>query len=147
MNNIHKVIEDNKQKLGYLTSYLTLNEVAMERIKESNISAVKELISKKKALITSINVIDDKIIKGIENIKSSYKVNDLSELSAKKMPELWDLKELATDVLRKMVEVKKSDELLFEKMELAFDDYKNEKGKFDKRKLEVYTKNFFDKQE
>ncbi len=145
MEHIIKAIDNNRQKLTYLDSYLTVNEVAMERISESNISAVKELIGKKKAIITSINVLDDRILSDIDNIKSFYNVEDLSELSAKENPKLWELKEIATDVLRKMVELKKSDEILFEKMEDVFEDYKNEKGKFDKSKLEVYTNNFFNK--
>ncbi len=143
MENIIKAIENNRQKLNYLASYLTVNEVAMERISESNISAVKELIKKKKAIITSINVLDDRIIADIDNIKLFYNVTDLAELSAKENPKLWELKEVATDVLRKMVDVKNSDEVLFAKMEEVFEDYKNEKGKFDKTKLEVYTNNFF----
>ncbi len=143
MNNIQKAIDNNRQKLTYLDSYLTVNEVAMERILESNISAVKELINKKQAIITSINVLDDRIISDINNIKEFYSVEDLSELSAKEYPKLWELKEIATDVLRKMVDVKNSDQVLFEKMEDVFEDYKNEKGKFDRTKLEAYTNNFF----
>ncbi len=143
MDFIKKTIEDNRQKLKYLKSYLTLNEVAMERVNESNIVALNELSNKKRALITSINVLDDKIINDIDCIKSFYKIKDLSELSPDREPKLKDLKEIATEVLRKMVDVKKSDEMLFRKMDVVFDDYKNEKGKFDRSKLEVFTNGFF----
>ncbi len=143
MKYIDKLIEANEQKSHHLKTYLTLNEVAMDRIRENNVTAVKELVLKKKALITSINVIDDKIIETLSTMKKDLNISDISELSVEEVPELVNLKEIATAVLRQMVDVKQSDEKLFEKMEGAFEDYKNEKGKFDKRKLQYYTKNYF----
>lgn len=144
MNYIKKAIDDNRQKSEYLDSYLTLNEMVMERLAESNISAARELMNKKRAIITGIHVIDDKIIRDVEQIKLSCNVEDLSELSPSEFPELRELKELAMKVLRKMVDVKKSDEAVSDKIDAVFEDYKNEKGKFDKGKLEVFTKKFFD---
>lgn len=144
MDYIKKAIDDNRQKSEYLDSYLTVNEMVMERLSESNISAARELMNKKRAIITGIHVIDDKIIRDVEQIKLSCDVEDLSELDANEFPELRELKDLAMKVLRKMVDVKKSDEAVSDKIDAVFEDYKNEKGKFDKGKLQVFTKKFFD---
>ncbi|MDO4772438.1 MAG: hypothetical protein Q4A72_02595 [Bacillota bacterium] len=144
MDYIKKAIDDNRQKSEYLDSYLTINEMVMERLSESNISAARELMNKKRAIITGIHVIDDKIIRDVEQIKLSCDVEDLSELDANEFPELRELKDLAMKVLRKMVDVKKSDEAVSDKIDAVFEDYKNEKGKFDKGKLQVFTKKFFD---
>lgn len=144
MDYIKKAIDDNRQKSEYLDSYLTINEMVMERLSESNISAARKLMNKKRAIITGIHVIDDKIIRDVEQIKLSCDVEDLSELDANEFPELRELKDLAMKVLRKMVDVKKSDEAVSDKIDAVFEDYKNEKGKFDKGKLQVFTKKFFD---
>ncbi len=144
MDYIKKLISDNEQKLTYLDKYLSINEMAIINAGNNNISSIKELVQKKQALITSINIIDDKIIQNIANTKDYYKVDDLGELLASEIPELVELKNISTEVLKKMLEVKNSDKEFLSKTEKVFDDYKDEKGPYDRKKLEYYTKNFFE---
>ncbi len=144
MDSIKKLIEHNLEKIEFINSYLLTNDMISDRLVDGNFTAVKELSEKKRALITSIYVVDDKIVKGLNKIKADLDVKDISEASTSDYPELAELKRESVKVLRLMVKVKESDEALFSQMDDVFDDYQKSEGKFDKKKLESYTKDFFE---
>lgn len=109
MDKTLQLIEDNRQKLYYLHSYLELNRRIEEKMLERDFDSASLLIQKKRGLMTGIHVIDEKIIRRIAELKKDCGIEDLSELDIAENPNLRELKSLAMEVLKKMVEAKESD--------------------------------------
>lgn len=144
MESIKKLIKKNVDKVEFIKSYLEINDMIKNMLENHNFQAVKELSEKKRGIITSIDVVDDKIVEGLSELKKNLKIEDISMASTADYPELAELKKISVKVLRLMVEVKESDEKISSLMDFVFDNYKSEIGKFDKKKLEHYTKEFFE---
>lgn len=144
MDSIERLLEHNKEKSKYIKSYLTTNEMIIEMLGGSNLAAVKELSDKKRSIITSIEVLDDKIIRDLAALKEDYGVKDISDLSVSDYPLLAQLKRESVRVLRQMVDVKKSDDALTKELDSVFDSYESSDNKFYRKKLEHYTQTFFE---
>jgi ribosome-associated translation inhibitor RaiA len=141
---IDQLIEFQHEKASFLKAYLDANEMSVARAGEGNFTAIKELSEKKQSLATSIDVVDDKIISGIERLKESLGVEDLSEVDALVHPEIKVLKAEAAKVLKLMVEAKASDERTTAAVDEAFEQLKTSVRHIDKNKLYYYTKKYFD---
>lgn len=143
LESIGIMIKLNNDKLEYFKSYLICNELALERLEDMNFSAIKKLSHKKKALINSINVLDERLLLEIDKIKQSLGISDLSELESEKYDNLLELRLSSYTVLKKTVEIKNSDESLKAKIDKAFDIYKEKDDEFSVKKLQSFTKSFF----
>ncbi len=114
MGIIAKLTEYNRQKSDYLDSYLLLNSKLM-RSGELSREELLQLGSEKKRLIKRIELVDDKIVLTLAELKEYYAVDDLAAIKARSQQEkqaLQSLKEAASDALKKMTLVKISDDKL-----------------------------------
>lgn len=143
MKAIDNLILYNKEKDGYLKNYLDCNDMIAEMARLDSVFAIEDIVQKKRGIITSINVADDKIVAGIETLKKELNIEDLSQLSAVDYPQIKDLKIVAGEVLKKMVDVTVSDKHALKYIDASFKRVENSDSDFDKRKTLNYTKNFF----
>ncbi len=140
---VDKLIDYNKEKLLFLKEYIDTNEMILEMGASNNINALMDLANKKRRLITSIDVIDDKIIRGIAELKEEASVSDLAELKATEHSNLRQLKIVSGNVLKKMVDLKQSDVVAREMIDKVFDHMKTSQSTVDKNKLYYHTDKFF----
>ncbi|MCK8059825.1 MULTISPECIES: hypothetical protein [unclassified Fusibacter] len=145
MNLIENLITYNNEKLEFLNEYLAANEMIESMSADQNFTAIRSLVDKKRSMITSIHVIDDKVMFGIKKLKEELGVSDLSELNAENHPELKTLKGISGKVLKQMVQVKTSDEKVSGLISNAFEQLKTNPKLVDKNKMYYYTNSYFDK--
>ncbi len=120
MDCINKIIKHNKQKMLFMKTYLDLNEKTIMLAEKSDLISLKKMFIKKKSLIKSINILDDEIV----CLVSEFKEKGLSELVEKE--KINEMKKISALVLKKMLDVKKSDEIYFLKINKVFGSCKNE---------------------
>lgn len=142
---IEQLIANQQEKMAFIQAYLAANDLLIDRAKEKSFTAIKELMDKKQGLVTAIEVVDQKIIQGIEKLKGETGVSDLAGLSVDTYPALKTLKIEAGRVLKAMVALKESDELAATHIDAAFEALKTSVKHVDKNKLYYYTKQYFDK--
>ncbi len=141
MDALIELIDLNQKKLEFLEVCLSTNEQAMFLVDNSNISALQELSRKKKSILTSINVLDDRIIALISELKKQRRVNNLSELNPDEG--LRELRGISVDVVQKMALLKQSDDDIMRRIDGMFVDYEISDKALDKKKVEYFTKNYF----
>ena len=144
MTSIQQLIEFQIEKMAFIQSYLAANELVTERAIERNFNAIRELMEKKQGLATAIDVVDSKIIQGIEKLKEEARVDDLASLSPLDYPELKQLKIEAGKVLKAMVSIKASDEAVTTHIDAAFVALKTSVKHMDRNKIYYYTKSYFE---
>ncbi len=144
MTLIQQLIAYQSEKMSFITAYLAANELLEERALQRDFTAIKELMEKKQGLATAIDVVDNKIIQGIERLKDEAGISDLASLKIEQYPELKTLKIEAGKVLKAMVSLKSSDELVSDQIDAAFEALKTSAKHIDRNKIYNYTKNFFE---
>ncbi len=141
MQAIKRLIDANIEKNSYLNAYLNCNKTIEDLIKLEQFSNLEALVSKKRAIAQSIDVIDDKIIRALAQLKQEAGIDDLAELDVKAYPAAEQLKIEAGKALQLMVKVKQSDEKLLKKIDASFKKYGDSTRLVDKNKLYHYTNN------
>ncbi len=141
MQEINRLIDFNIEKISYLNAYLDSNKTIEDLIALEQFSNLEALVSKKRAIAQSIDVIDDKIIRALSLLKQAVGITDLAQLDIKAHPDAEQLKIEAGKVLQLMVKIKQSDEKLLKKIDASFKKYGNSTRAVDKNKLYYYTKN------
>lgn len=144
MNEVTRLIEVNEDKLVCLKKYSDCNDMMLKMIEDRNLSALKNIRPKKSALISSMKLLDDKLVDLVEALKAKEEISDLSELDTTKYEELKRLKDISLSVLRLTLEVKKQDEVVAEKLDSSFEEYRTSKSKVNTNKLESFTKDYFE---
>lgn len=145
MQEIERLISLNGEKLGCLVSYSHADDMLVDMLKDSNFTAIKELNLRKKALATSIDLLDDKIIEALAALKKEKNIEDISQLSAADYPRLAELKDVSLKVLKKLAEITERSKQIKLSVDRAFDDYREEDGKFDREKLMSFTADFLNR--
>lgn len=140
---IAELIRFNEEKLTFMETYLDINAMIHNHADSQNLSSVRDLVEKKRGLIVSIDVIDDKILKSMQKTKEDFNVSDFGDLSSQQEPDLKTLKITAGKVLKKMVEIKTSDESIKSIIDEAFKTLKTSKRPIDVNKLYYYTNEYF----
>ncbi len=143
MIEIKHLIDYNVEKTIFLERYLAANRVIDDRLKAGQLSGLEELADKKRAIGKSIDVIDDKIIAAIADLKRNAGIDDLSQLDARRYDDVARLKVESGKVLQLMVELKNSDSELLQKIDQHFRKYKNSTERIDRNKLYSYTSKRF----
>lgn len=144
MNEVTRLIEVNEDKLVCLKKYSDCNDMMLKMLEDRNLSALKNIRPKKSALISSMKLLDDKLVDLVEALKAKEEISDLSELDTTKYEELKRLKDISLSVLRLTLEVKKQDEVVAEKLDSSFEEYRTSKSKVNTNKLESFTKDYFE---
>lgn len=145
MKMIEQLTEYNREKIIYMNEYLDANAMITEMGQTHNISAIKKLVAKKQGLITSIDIIDDKLIKGIEQLKEVLGIDDLSEINVQAYPQIVKLKIAAGDALKQMVAIRQSDEEVKAVIDRVFKQMADDQSTIEKNKLYYYTKQWLEK--
>ncbi len=143
MELIKKLISYNQEKLEYLDKCLTANQMAKDLIKAKNINALSELSKKKKTLITSVEVIDDKILSAMSDVKKKHNVKNLQDIKDVEKEFLTQLRDVSILVVEKMVELKISDDEVLSRIDDMFASYDESVDENDTKKVEYYTNEFF----
>jgi hypothetical protein len=141
---IENLITYNREKLEFLNEYIAANEMIELMAQDQNFTSIRGLVDKKRGMITSINIIDDKVLYGIKRLKEEVKVNDLSEINVSDYPDLKILKIISGKVLRQMVAIKHSDDKVSDYINKAFTDINTSTKVVDRNKLYHYTNNYFE---
>lgn len=144
MNEVTRLIEVNEDKFVCLKKYSDCNDMMLKMLEDRNLSALKNIRPKKSALISSMKLLDDKLVDLVEALKAKEEISDLSELDTTKYEELKRLKDISLSVLRLTLEVKKQDEVVAEKLDSSFEEYRTSKSKVNTNKLESFTKDYFE---
>lgn len=145
MKTIEQLIAYNREKIVYMNEYLDVNAMISEMSQTHNISAIKKLVIKKQGLITSINIIDDKLIKGIARLKETLGIDDLSDIKVTDYPQIVDLKIAAGDALKQMVIIRQSDDQVKTVIDRVFAQMSSDQSAIEKNKLYYYTKQWLEK--
>ena len=140
---IQELIRFNEEKLSFMATYLDINGMIHAHADSQNLSSVRELVEKKRGLIVSIDVIDDKILKSMLKTKEAFNVTDFSALSSVNDPDLKTLKIVAGKVLKQMLVIKTSDDSIKGIIDEAFKTLKTSKRPIDINKLYYYTNEYF----
>lgn len=145
MNKVAKLIEINEDKLVCLKKYSDCNDMMLKMLEDKNLSALKNIRPKKSALVRSIELLDEKLVQIVEELKALENISDLSEIDLTKYEDLGRLKELSISVLRLTIDVKNQDATVSRKLEEGFEEYRNTKSKMNTNKLESFTRDFFER--
>lgn len=141
MDIVRELIELNVQKLEFLSICLATNEQAYSLIDSLNMTSLSELSAKKKSTLTSINILDDRIVAYVEKLRQEQGVDSLSEIKSDKY--LRELRQISVEVVEKMAELKQSDDAIIRRINKMFADYESSEKSFDRKKIEYFTKNYF----
>ncbi len=139
MLEIKRLIDYNLEKTVYLERYLDANRMIDDMLVAGQLSDIDALVVKKRAIGTSIDVIDDKIIKAIDELKCAVGIDDLAQLDTSRYGDAVKLKIESGKVLKLMVELKNSDDALLKKIDAHFAKYKDSTERIDRNKLYNYT--------
>lgn len=145
MDEVTRLITLNEDKLNCLKKYSDCNEMILQMLEDKNLSALKKIRPKKSALISSIKLLDARLVDLVAELKKNEKIDDLSELDITKYEDLKKLKELSLTVLRLMLEVKGQDEQVAHELEERFEEYRISKSKLNTNQLESFTKDYFER--
>lgn len=147
MDSIAKIMMINQEKKEFLEDYLSLNEMLLQAAESANTHDLQTMNQKKRNLAQAIGIIDEKIVAAIAALKADLNVKDLAEADSKRYPELKALKLEAASVLKLMVEAKRSDECLKEKIDNAYKQLKGSKRAMDLNRIGYYTQEYFKEEE
>ncbi len=143
MNTVEELIVCNEKKLGYLKNCLDANRQAEILVEKANVNSLFELANKKKSLITSINVIDDRIVSLVSRLREERGVDSLADIIAGGDATIVELRRISVEVVEQMANLKQSDDAIMKRLEELFDNYKNSHSSADQKKLEYFTTNYF----
>lgn len=145
MNEVARLIAVNEDKLMCLKKYSDCNDMILQMLEDSNLSALKKIRPKKAALISSIKLLDDRLVVLVDALKQKENITDLAQMDGSKYEDLQNLKELSLLVLRLMLDVKKQDEFVAKKLDEGFEEYRLSKSRLDTNKLESFTRDYFER--
>lgn len=145
MNEVTRLIELNEDKLICLKKYCDCNDMIIKMLDDHNLSALKKLMPKKSALVKSIQLLDDRVVNLVAELKQREQIGSLEEIDVTKFSNLQQLKDLSLSVLKIMLDVKKQDEFVAARIEESFEEYRHLKSRVKTNKLESFTKDYFER--
>lgn len=143
MELIQRVIDIQDEKKLFLLDYLQLNEMIDQAAQTGNTYDLQSLNIKKRKQVEALAILDQRFLEAMGHLKVTMEVNDLGDADTKVYPELKVLKTTAGEVLKLMVEAKRSDDTLKTAIDTAFSQLKGSKRPIDLNRMYRYTQEYF----
>jgi hypothetical protein len=147
MELIQRVIDIQDEKKLFLVDYLQLNEMIDQAAQTGNTYDLQSLNVKKRKQVEALAILDQRFLEALSHLKVTLVVDDLGEADTQVYPELKVLKTTAGEVLKLMVEAKRSDDTLKTAIDTTFSQLKGSKRPIDLNRMYRYTQEYFKESE
>lgn len=143
MEYLQRLILIQEEKKSFLVDYIRMNEMINQAAESGNTFDLQGLNLKKKKLVEAISLLDQRFLDALGQLKTALNLEDLSQASVSDYPALKDLKIISGEVLKQLVEIKRSDEALKTAIDTAYAHLKGSTRPIDLNRMYAYTQSYF----